>query len=154
MQKGGSKPSAASTIACAGVAGGLAGMIGNPTEVVLVRMCADGAKPQAEQFGYPNPIVALYRIGRDEGLKVFGRGMSANIVRSVLMSKPLCHCALRQRRGLSVDQLQMSGRLPPTPQRSGLSFRTPHWRTISERTPWRPWSQERSRQQFAHQPMS
>lgn len=87
MQKGGNKPSVASTIACAGVAGGLAGMIGNPTEVVLVRMCADGAKPPAERFGYPNPIVALYRIGRDEGLKVFGRGMSANIVRSVLMSK-------------------------------------------------------------------
>jgi dicarboxylate transporter 10 len=61
-------------------------MIGNPTEVVLVRMCADGAKPPAERFRYPNPIVALYRIGRDEGVKVFGRGMSANIVRSVLMS--------------------------------------------------------------------
>ncbi|KAK0648725.1 mitochondrial carrier domain-containing protein [Cercophora newfieldiana] len=86
MQKNGSKPSAASTIACAGVAGGLAGMVGNPAEVVLVRMCADGAKPLAERFGYPNPIVALYRIGRDEGLQVFGRGISANVVRSVLMN--------------------------------------------------------------------
>ncbi|KAK4452207.1 mitochondrial dicarboxylate transporter [Podospora aff. communis PSN243] len=86
LQAGGTKPSTASTIACAGVAGGLAGMIGNPTEVVLVRMCADGAKPPAEHFRYPNPIVALYRIGRDEGVKVFGRGMSANIVRSVLMN--------------------------------------------------------------------
>jgi len=64
-------------------------MIGNPAEVVLVRMCADGAKPPAERFLYPNPIVALYRIGRDEGVKVFGRGMSANIARSVLMSMPL-----------------------------------------------------------------
>jgi len=86
----GPKPSAASTIACAGVAGGLAGMIGNPAEIVLVRMCADGAKPLAERFQYPNPIVALYQIGHDEGLKVFGRGMSANIVRSVLMSKSSC----------------------------------------------------------------
>lgn len=86
----GAKPSTASTIACAGVAGGLAGMIGNPAEIVLVRMCADGAKPPSERFRYPNPIIALYRIGRDEGLKVFGRGMSANIVRSVLMSKSPC----------------------------------------------------------------
>ena len=81
-----SKPSAAATIACAGIAGGLAGMIGNPAEVVLVRMCADGAKAPAERFLYPNPLVALYRISRDEGLKALGRGMSANIVRSVLMS--------------------------------------------------------------------
>jgi dicarboxylate transporter 10 len=86
LQKNGTKPSTTSTILCAGIAGGLAGMIGNPTEVVLVRMCADGAKPLAERFRYPNPIVALYRIGRDEGVKVFGRGLSANVARSVLMS--------------------------------------------------------------------
>ncbi len=62
-------------------------MIGNPAEVVLVRMCADGAKPAAERFLYPNALVGFYRIGREEGLRVFGRGMSANVVRSVLMSK-------------------------------------------------------------------
>jgi hypothetical protein len=33
-RNGGSKLSAGSTIACAGVAGGLAGLIGNPTEVI------------------------------------------------------------------------------------------------------------------------
>ena len=43
--------SAAWTVACAGTAGGLAGLIGNPTEVVLVRMCADGARPTAERLG-------------------------------------------------------------------------------------------------------
>ena len=61
-------------------------MIGNPTEVVLVRMCADGAKPPAERFAYRNPAVAFARIWREEGPKVFGRGMSANVARSVLMS--------------------------------------------------------------------
>lgn len=61
-------------------------MVGNPTEIVLVRMCADGAKPLAERFRYANPLVGLYRIGRDEGIRVFGRGMSANVARSVLMS--------------------------------------------------------------------
>lgn len=79
--------SAAWTVACAGLAGGLAGLVGNPTEVVLVRMCADGAKPPAERFAYPNALVGLWRVGRDEGLGTFARGVSANVTRSVLMSE-------------------------------------------------------------------
>ena len=75
-----------SEIVCAGVAGGLAGLIGNPTEVALVRMCADGAKPASQQFGYRNCFGAIYRIGTEEGLKTFGRGLGPNIVRSVLMN--------------------------------------------------------------------
>ena len=71
------------------MAGGLAGLVGNPTEVVLVRMCADGAKPMAERFAYPNALVGLYRVGKDEGVATFARGVSANIVRSILMSRPL-----------------------------------------------------------------
>jgi len=35
QQRNGGKLSAGSTIACAGIAGGLAGMIGNPTEVFI-----------------------------------------------------------------------------------------------------------------------
>ncbi|KAL2759923.1 hypothetical protein ACRALDRAFT_2092796, partial [Sodiomyces alcalophilus JCM 7366] len=81
--------STAWTVACAGVAGGMAGLVGNPTEVVLVRMCADGAKPLAERFAYPNALVGLYRVGRDEGVSAFARGISANVVRSVLMSECL-----------------------------------------------------------------
>ncbi|KAK3985253.1 mitochondrial dicarboxylate transporter [Cladorrhinum sp. PSN332] len=85
-QTGSTKLSTSSTVICAGVAGGLAGMIGNPTEVVLVRMCADAAKPASERFFYSDAVTALYRISREEGLKVFGRGLSANVVRSVLMN--------------------------------------------------------------------
>ncbi|KAG7143563.1 Mitochondrial dicarboxylate transporter like protein [Verticillium longisporum] len=80
------KLSTAWTIACAGAAGGLAGLVGNPAEVVLVRMCADGAKVPAERFAYANALAGFYRIGRDEGLATFARGMSANIVRSILMN--------------------------------------------------------------------
>lgn len=61
-------------------------MVGNPTEVVLVRMCADGAKSAAERFRYPNAVAGLYQIWKQEGVSVFGRGLSANVVRSVLMS--------------------------------------------------------------------
>jgi dicarboxylate transporter 10 len=92
QQRSGTKLSTASTVACAGVAGGLAGMIGNPTEVILVRMCADAAKPAAERFGYSDAMTGLYRIGKEEGVRVFGRGLSANVVRSVIMSKAPCPC--------------------------------------------------------------
>lgn len=87
LKLGTSKLSTTATVVCAGVAGGLAGMVGNPTEVILVRMCADAAKPSAERFRYSDAVTALYRITREEGPRVFGRGLSANIVRSVLMSK-------------------------------------------------------------------
>ncbi|KAL2194956.1 mitochondrial carrier domain-containing protein [Corynascus similis CBS 632.67] len=86
QRSGTSKLSTASTIACAGVAGGLAGMVGNPTEVILVRMCADAAKPAPERFGYSDAVTGLVRIGKEEGIRVFGRGLSANVVRSVLMN--------------------------------------------------------------------
>ncbi|KAK0721344.1 mitochondrial carrier domain-containing protein [Apiosordaria backusii] len=85
-QSGVAKLSTTSTVVCASVAGGLAGMIGNPTEVVLVRMCADAAKPPAERFLYSDAVTALVRIAKEEGVRVFGRGLSANIVRSVLMN--------------------------------------------------------------------
>lgn len=80
------KLSSMTEIVLAGAAGGLAGMIGNPTEVALVRMCADGAKAPAQQFGYKNCFDAIIRIGREEGLQTFARGLTPNIVRSVIMN--------------------------------------------------------------------
>jgi hypothetical protein len=74
-------------VVCSGVAGGAAGLIGNPTEVVLVRMCADGAKTAAERYNYGNSLRALYRIAKEEGMSTFSRGLTPNIVRSVIMSK-------------------------------------------------------------------
>lgn len=56
-------------------------------KVALVRMCADGAKPPAKRFGYNNAFDALIRIGREEGLRTFTRGLGPNVVRSVIMSK-------------------------------------------------------------------
>ncbi|KAG6354759.1 hypothetical protein INS49_003840 [Diaporthe citri] len=75
-----------STIGAAGLAGGLAGVIGNPAEVILVRMCADGAKPPSERANHPDAIRGLWRIARDEGLATFARGLGPTVVRSVLMN--------------------------------------------------------------------
>ncbi|ETN36537.1 uncharacterized protein HMPREF1541_08815 [Cyphellophora europaea CBS 101466] len=85
-KSGQQKLSSITEIALAGAAGGLAGMIGNPTEVALVRMCADGAKAPGQQFGYKNSFDAILRIGREEGLQTFGRGLTPNIIRSVIMN--------------------------------------------------------------------
>lgn len=74
-------------VACAGVSGGVAGLIGNPTEVALVRMCADGAKQPSERFNYSNSIQALFRVCKEEGISAFTKGLMPNVVRSVLMSE-------------------------------------------------------------------
>lgn len=71
---------------CAGVAGGLAGLIGNPFEIVLVRMCTDGIKPIGERYGYSNGAQAVYVVARDEGTRALYRGLGPNVIRSVLMS--------------------------------------------------------------------
>ncbi|KAF2183715.1 mitochondrial carrier [Zopfia rhizophila CBS 207.26] len=81
-----SGPSPPATIACAGLAGGMAGLVGNPAEVVLVRMCADGAKPPSERFAYRNALSALIRVGREDGVRAYFRGLGPNVVRSVLMN--------------------------------------------------------------------
>ncbi|KAG8407765.1 hypothetical protein J3459_018360 [Metarhizium acridum] len=49
-------------------------------------MCADGAKPAGDRFQYPNPLVGLWRVWKEEGAKAFGRGIGPNVTRSVLMN--------------------------------------------------------------------
>jgi dicarboxylate transporter 10 len=50
-------------------------------------MCADGAKAPASRFGYNHAFDALIRIGREEGVRTFTRGLGPNVVRSVIMSE-------------------------------------------------------------------
>lgn len=81
-------------------------MLGNPTEVVLVRMCADGVKPPAERYRYPNALAGMVRIGQEEGLKAFYKGLGPNVIRSVLMS-----VFLLTELGVFADREKMSPRL-------------------------------------------
>ncbi|KAL8286670.1 hypothetical protein RQP46_004198 [Phenoliferia psychrophenolica] len=71
---------------CAGVAGGLAGLIGNPCEIVLVRMCTDGGRAPAAQYHYANGLQGLYVVARDEGSAALYRGVGPNVIRSVIMN--------------------------------------------------------------------
>lgn len=62
-------------------AGGLAAAIANPSEVALIRMQADGAKPMAERANYKSVVDALLRVGRNEGVSALWSGSYPTIVR-------------------------------------------------------------------------
>ena len=49
-------------LALGGTAGFIGSLFGNPAEVALIRMCADGNKPKHEQRGYTSVSNALTRI--------------------------------------------------------------------------------------------
>lgn len=58
-------------------------------QVVLVRMCADGVKAPGQRYRYSNAVSGLVRIGREEGIGAFTKGLGPNIVRSILMSESI-----------------------------------------------------------------
>lgn len=50
-------------------------------------MCSDGVKDATQRYRYPNALPGMMRIGREEGLGAFTKGLGPNIVRSILMSE-------------------------------------------------------------------
>lgn len=70
-------------------AGGLAAAIANPSEVALIRMQADGAKPRAERANYKSVVDALIRVGRNEGITALWAGSYPTIVR--VSASPFVH---------------------------------------------------------------
>lgn len=69
-----------------GIAGSIAGVLGNPAELMMVRMQADKAKPPELRYNYRNSIQGIYRMTRDEGFSAWGRGVVPNTFRSILMN--------------------------------------------------------------------
>ncbi|KAJ9091473.1 hypothetical protein QFC21_007209 [Naganishia friedmannii] len=74
-------PSMLSMIAASAGAGGAAGLLGVPAEVVLIRMASDRTRPPLERYGYRNCVHGLYRITKDEGILALYRGVAPNVVR-------------------------------------------------------------------------
>ena len=66
--------------------GALAGMIGNPFDIAMVRMQADGLLPKEQRRGYSNCFTALARITREEGLWTLWRGCLPMIFRAMSMN--------------------------------------------------------------------
>lgn len=67
-------------------AGVLASIVGNPFDLALVRMEADGCAPVNQRRGYKNAIQAVYRIGKEEGVKTLWRGSIPMMCRAVAMN--------------------------------------------------------------------
>jgi len=74
-------------LAAAGsMAGGIAGFVGNPGEIVMVRLQGDFAKAPENRFNYKHCFDALFRMVREEGISSLGRGVGPNVFRAVLMN--------------------------------------------------------------------
>lgn len=67
-------------------AGALGSMIGNPTEVALIRMQSDGLLPAAQRANYPSAFHALSSIARNEGITALWSGATPTIVRAMAVN--------------------------------------------------------------------
>ncbi|KAI0666473.1 dicarboxylic acid transporter [Trametes maxima] len=84
---GANEKSPAWKLALAGsMAGGIAGFVGNPGEILMVRMQGDFAKPPEKRLGYKNALDGLFRMIREEGWSSLGRGVGPNVFRAILMN--------------------------------------------------------------------
>ncbi|KAG8741699.1 Mitochondrial dicarboxylate transporter [Ceratobasidium sp. 414] len=68
------------------MAGGIAGVVGNPGEILMVRMQGDFAKAPEKRLNYKHCFDGLYKMLRDEGVSSLTRGMAPNVFRSILMN--------------------------------------------------------------------
>merc|ERR1711970_1679117 len=67
-------------------AGFIGSLFGNPAEVCLIRMTADGNLPPAERRGYTSVGNALTRIVREEGVGTLWRGATPTIARAIVVN--------------------------------------------------------------------
>lgn len=68
------------------MAGGIAGLVGNPGEIMMVRLQGDFAKPPEKRLNYKHCIDGLFRMVREEGWSSLGRGVGPNVFRAILMN--------------------------------------------------------------------
>ncbi|KAL5357445.1 mitochondrial carrier domain-containing protein [Aspergillus floccosus] len=67
-------------------AGGIAAMIGNPADLALIRMQADGLKPPEARANYRSVIDALGRISKSEGVAALWAGAFPTVVRAMALN--------------------------------------------------------------------
>ncbi|KAG5419932.1 DIC1 [Candida metapsilosis] len=68
------------------VAGAMGGFVGNPADVVNIRMQNDSTLPVSQRRNYRNAVDGLYKICKNEGVQSLFRGLFPNLVRGVLMT--------------------------------------------------------------------
>jgi len=71
---------------CGLSSGAIASFIGNPADLSLVRMQADGQLPAAEKRNYKHAGDAISRIIREEGITTLWRGSAPTVYRAMAMN--------------------------------------------------------------------
>ncbi|KAH7412945.1 MC family mitochondrial carrier protein [Cadophora sp. MPI-SDFR-AT-0126] len=73
-------------IVISGLCGFTGGVVGNPADILNVRMQSDGAKPLESRKNYKNGLDGLVRMIREEGLRSTMSGVGPNGFRAFLMN--------------------------------------------------------------------
>ncbi|KAL4376507.1 hypothetical protein GQ457_02G016530 [Hibiscus cannabinus] len=73
-------------IAAGLIAGGIGAAIGNPADVAMVRMQADGRLPASQRRNYTSVIDAVVRMTKQEGITSLWRGSSLTVNRAMLVT--------------------------------------------------------------------
>lgn len=79
-------PSAFEKIASGMIAGAIGAIVGNPADLTMVRMQADGKAPAHLRYNYTSVGNGLARIVREEGVLNLWRGSQPTIVRAMLVT--------------------------------------------------------------------
>lgn len=73
-------------IAAGLIAGGIGAAVGNPADVAMVRMQADGRLPPAQRRNYKSVIDAITRMSKQEGVTSLWRGSSLTVNRAMIVT--------------------------------------------------------------------
>ncbi|KAL7104315.1 hypothetical protein ACP275_08G236300 [Erythranthe tilingii] len=68
------------------VAGGIGAAVGNPADVAMVRMQADGRLPVPQRRNYKSVVDAITQMSRSEGIASLWRGSSLTVNRAMLVT--------------------------------------------------------------------
>lgn len=79
-------PSAWQKITSGMLAGAIGAIVGNPADLTMVRMQADGRAPPEQRYNYTSVGNGLARIVREEGVFNLWRGSQPTIVRAMLVT--------------------------------------------------------------------
>ena len=67
-------------------AGAFGATVGNPADVAMVRMQADGKLPAAERRGYKHAFDAILRISSEEGVLSLWSGCGPTVARAMVVT--------------------------------------------------------------------
>ncbi|EEF48606.1 mitochondrial uncoupling protein 5 [Ricinus communis] len=68
------------------IAGGIGAAVGNPADVAMVRMQADGRLPPAQRRNYNGVLDAITRMSKQEGITSLWRGSSLTVNRAMIVT--------------------------------------------------------------------